>query len=454
MKTSLTLSILALAAASVAHGATTTLSFQNGANGYTSEVDGLITSGSADGSGTASPNNTPTKTTTLGLDGWNNADSPDAVALIRFDNIFGAGVAQVPTGATILSASLTLTSQSVVTSSSTPSGGPWGVAALLSPWTYSTTYNSYATNATDSAGTGGNRGPWFENGTATRAVAGIGKTYGSASTQFPNLEQTTVNVTSFAQAWSTGTLANNGLVVQSGFPGTSDGWIVRSGTHGSQPSHPILNVTYTTDKVTTTTLTQGVNGYTGSTEAYFLAAPGVSLPISDGGQITNDQSLDYGTANGNPSAAIKFDNITAPDGATLYSAYVVLTTSTGANARTPGTWNISKVNSNWDLNSTTDVFDNTTYLSNITGAISGAQAYFDVTSDVSAILAGTTQNTGWLISSAGTTDGWNIFWNGNSDPSVRPELVLTFTSPAAAVVPEPGMMSLLVLAPLALRRRR
>ena len=72
-------------------------------NGYAGTTDTYIESANPDAAHGVAPN------TTLVADG-----SPLSQGLIRFDNLFGAGAGQVPLGATILSAKL-----SILTGSST-----------------------------------------------------------------------------------------------------------------------------------------------------------------------------------------------------------------------------------------------------------------------------------------------------------------------------------------------
>src|SRR6185503_20942824 len=76
------------------------------------------------------------------IDGWATddpltpaieADSPDEQELIRFGGVFGNGAGQIPLGATILDANLTYRTYDQGTTANSP--GPWGVAALLQPFT-------------------------------------------------------------------------------------------------------------------------------------------------------------------------------------------------------------------------------------------------------------------------------------------------------------------------------
>jgi len=118
---------------------TNTVSFQRGdANAYSGITELLISDNGApndgrDGSAVAS----------WGVDGYAPEDpntpaiefSPDQPSLTKFDNIIGSGANQIPQGATILSAQLTL---STTSGSAANTNGPWSVAQLNQPFTLAT----------------------------------------------------------------------------------------------------------------------------------------------------------------------------------------------------------------------------------------------------------------------------------------------------------------------------
>ncbi|MGN6506950.1 MAG: DNRLRE domain-containing protein [Tepidisphaeraceae bacterium] len=426
--------------------ADTTVSFQQGVNGYTGTYNSYISTSAPDqaASAVATKVNMPLD----GLDASNPANSPDTVGLLRYDNIFGNGPGQIPVGAYILSANLTLTTY---TSSSANSGGPWGVAALTQPFSGSTTYNSYVQNAADPIGSGGNVGPWYTTGTATRAVGGIGKQTQS--------QVVSVNVAPFVQSWSSGALANNGLVIQSGFTGTTDGWSVDSASNATAANRPQLSVTYTTDPVHVATLQQGVNGYSGTRMTYMQSFQGVDQ-TSDGSTIAQNFLDQEDASSIGSSAAIQFTDIASaaniPATAVIRSAYLVITTGEASgNARSGSEWRLDASPIAWDAStgaSTFPTFDVNgpagTELSSVTGMVTGSQAWFDVTAYVQAVLDGTIVDNGWLLHSAGGGDGWQIDFTGADDASTRPQLVVAYT------VPEPASFAAIGLAGLALMRRR
>jgi hypothetical protein len=152
MRTQLITALIVTVSASSACAVTQTVSFQNGANGYSGTFDRKIEDrgGTFDFDGSTVPH--------YFVDGY-QADpvSPDAVSLIRFDNIIGNGPGQVPTGATILDAQLFLTTSPA---GNAQSAGPWGVARLLQAFDSNTTYFG---NFNCAGCPLGSRGPWWQD---------------------------------------------------------------------------------------------------------------------------------------------------------------------------------------------------------------------------------------------------------------------------------------------------
>lgn len=422
-----------------------TTAFQNGTDGYSGAVNAMISSNSPD-----TPDAATATRTTLTLDGYGVSNgSPDSQALLRFDNLFGNGPGQVPVGATIIDARLDLTTHD---GSNSQSPGPWGAAALLSAFDPATTsYSSLATNAADPAGTLGNRGAWYQNGTATRPMAGIGN--------MAINEKVSLNVTPFAHGWSTGQLANHGLVLQAGFVGTTDGWTPRANNHATVVDRPRLSVTYTTEPVTVRRLQQGVNGYTGTTMALVEREPTSGTDLTTDGTFISQEFLDEGTGSNNQRAAIQFNDLAngldLPDNAEILSAYLVVTTGDASgNARSPGVWRLDELGAAWDTGTTYTQFGANgpegTQVSTLDGMLTGSEAWFDVKSSVEKWLDGSGTNNGWVLRSAATTDGWQIHFSGTEDPADRPELVVSYQ---IAPIPEPAGLALLAVGAIPLLRR-
>ncbi|HEY0007667.1 MAG TPA: DNRLRE domain-containing protein [Tepidisphaeraceae bacterium] len=441
------LTAAALVPATSLVAATSTVTFQNGVSSYTGQVNRLIASNN--------PDAVVTTNTILTMDGFGLPDSgpsPDVQSLIRFDSMFGSGPGQIPIGATIIDSRLTLTTHNAAASQS---GGPYGVAGLLQPFNAATaTYNSYATDTQSTPGNIGNRGTWYQEGKATRPVGGIGA--------LAINEKVTVNVTNIARGWADGSMANNGLAVQAGFSGTTDGWTARSGTHVTAADRPALSVTYTTDPVTVARLQQGVNGYTGTSMVKAERDPTFGISGVANGEFIEQDFLDFGADSNNKTAAIRFDDIATaasiPSDAQVLSAYLVITTGeTSANARSAGEWQVDALATPFEA--PTDESVGTTYeefgpngpegtlLSSAKGMITGSEALFDVTAYIRNVLAGG-DNNGFALRSSGTGDGWEIHYTGSSTIEARPELVIAYTT-----VPEPTAIAGLVVGAAAMLRR-
>ncbi|QDU54494.1 DNRLRE domain-containing protein [Aeoliella mucimassa] len=472
-----TRTLLAASACLMASVATaqTTVSFQNGINGYTGSIDKVIASDGIDaGTGLPNPNieRVGSEVQNYFLDGG----SPDRNALYQFNSIFGNGANQIPMGATILDAKF-----SVVTSGegNARTGGNFFVAGLTSPFTTTTTYNDYA----------GGLGAWWESGTSTRPVDGVGPTRSGNVSSF--------DVTSLVQDWSSGNLANNGLVIQAGHGGhTTDGWSVNSTSFSDSTRRPKLEITYTTAaEAEVNVFQEGVNGYTGNSmvlvDSGSIAAPSPSIdanpviidPINgdqpddvsyDGSTITAGGFLDGPAlspydSNGNLNpigtvgsrdvfGLIKFDNVfgngagQAPADVPVGKAYVVLTTHTSS-TDSPATdsYKIQPLYRDWN---TTDLPLHSEFgdiaglqqsdgdvgevLDSMVGVVTGTEVWFDVTSYLEAARAGNPLGGAdyGLAVTSNTTDGWQIAFNGDTDLTIRPRLVVV-SAPSSII--EPGL---------------
>jgi hypothetical protein len=410
---------------------TTTVSFQNGVNGYTGTFDRYISDlgpvGEATGSAVQSYN----------LSGFNATTSrPDQQGLIRFDNIFGNGPGQIPTGAFILDASLQLATIGGANADTNVdgTGGPYGVAGLLTPFDATTSYfTSYP-----SGHPSGGRGAWFEDDHATRPAGGFGAQRVSQVSR--------ARVTSIVQQWSDGELDNNGLVVQAGFDGVNDdsGWRVLTTGYSVPQGRPKLNVTYTTDPVTVTSFQPGVGGYLESN----VTMARVVGNISGSGEATTDgatiesEFLDFPEATvAEQLALVKFSNVfgsgagQAPADKTVAKGWLVLTMDTAsANARSPDTAGVHIMKQNWTTSTLHSSFgatpglqpwegDVSHSLDNLTGRVAGSEVWFDVTDYLEGARTNPSSDYGLSVI-AKDNDGWQLFFNGAAEATVRPRLVI------------------------------
>ena len=198
----------------------TTVTFQNGLNGYAGTVDTLIMQSEA-----------TTGHGALDTIDWDTDDPSGSgqynYALIRFDNIFGSGAGQIPTGATIQSANL----RYVVYEA----GVLANVNEVAVDWTEDVTYNGFGAAAGVQAGDYG----------AARGNAG-----GSSGAQ-------TIDVTASLAAWMNNPSANRGWIFR---PTGTDGVDFRSSEYATIADRPSLTVQYTTGTPGQYSLTVNVVG--------------------------------------------------------------------------------------------------------------------------------------------------------------------------------------------------
>lgn len=466
--------ILSLATAPVAMAATGTVSFQNGVDGYTGTVDRRVSS-------TANRQWSGKTNQYYFIDGFAaddlataaNEASPDEQALIRFDNIFGNALNQVPAGAFIYSAKLTLTTPTNAGVANSDAPSPFGVAKLN---------QSFVDGGTNASGTTyldyGANGPSVANGTLSRPVDTF---FDRTSKNIPAGSVQSAEVAPIVQAWASGE-TNRGFDVSTGSPAsTTNGWAVRSTSWTTVTERPKLTISYTTDPVTTLHFQQGVNGYTAGSMAYIKQNQDYDAISQNGNTVTQAYLDGYIADNVNTAAnesspddqaIVKFDNLfgsTAgqiPAGATILQAKLVLRTTTGGNSLTEGEYAIRQMLANWDNNlddsslpSYYTEFGSGGGLTEADGTvgpivgkggatIQGSDSYIDVTSLLAAWQAGAVNN-GFSIQGFDTGDGWQIFFNGATELGLRPELIVSYST----AVPEPTALGLLALGGLGLLRR-
>ncbi|OHB80064.1 MAG: hypothetical protein A2Z25_06475 [Planctomycetes bacterium RBG_16_55_9] len=419
-----------------------TISFQNGVNGYTGTFDRMI-------SERDEHNVNGSEVVNDFLDGYQTDTSPDEQALMRFDDIFGDDPGQIPSGATILSAELVLTTSLV---GNAQTGGPYGVAGMLQPFDSTTTYFGDFTSTTNLV----SRGAWWQDGSATRPVGGYG--YEDQG------ETDGANVTSVVQSWADGA-PNYGLVVQAGLPdvinevaNSTDGWSIRTTGYPLSDTRPKLQVTYTTVPVTKNTFQDGTGDYAGTTMAIVRSGTNALIEdtgdlnrpeMTEGGAMLNQTYLDgvlFTDSAGNTSspddlALLKFENVfgmepgQVPTDVPVAKAWVVITTGdTNVNARTNGSYSAHTMLRPWDLTTLHSSFgavnglqigdgDISPALDSPEGFIRGAEVWFDVTEYLEGVRTGAADY-GVAIQANGTGDGWMIHTNGSTTPQARPRLVV------------------------------
>jgi hypothetical protein len=411
--------------------AQTTVSFQQGAGGYMGTLDivvGPVTAGVPDfgnilGS-TMQEQFLDGRYYDVDPAGGNGANEDEKQLLIRFDEIFGDAPGQIPANAHIQSASLVLTTGA--TSGDARSGGPYGVAQLLMPFSDLTSWfdlldvgATFASGAADRPLDRGFRGPM------------------EASTIALNPQ--TADVTRVVQNWADGQ-ANEGFVVRAG---ATDGWQIFMTGASLVESRPRLEITYDTaprPEIETAVLQYGA-------ENYF----DVTMVRLDDDDITNDgtlfdlEFLDGGNLAGtspDDQALIQFDGIFAsqggpvPDDAFITESFLVLDTAPATRSLDAGTngnfavhqmlvdWDLSSVYSGFGADGPDEAEGEVGPPLDLTGAmIADARTHLDVTDAVRNWQAGE-PNFGLNVQAADTADGWAIHWLGSDSP---PQLVINYT---------------------------
>jgi hypothetical protein len=481
-------SIIACAAAGVVSsvlaspaGAITTSSvtIRQGLNGYSGETTALFRSDrllAKDLNGNSTPvrnGDTVGQTgTQLFADGYNANDSGDDQIFMRFANLFGSGANQIPANAFIIDASLTLTTG---TSTNSQSGGPFGIAPVLVPWTTSSTYNTL--KPTGSVENGVNvatgvigRSVASYDDTNVLNVLGPGHTTGLQSQATnPSNYRYSASVAPILQKWQSGSITNNGFTIHTSYgtaAPTTDGWQVKTGTNGTAADRPTLNVTYTTAPVTTVRFQQGVNGYSGTTMLWLRdnnqlgGTDGASIESAFLDGYHNTDHTEDGKNSSDDRALVKFDNIfgsqvgKVPAGSTIVKAYLKVTTSEVGNAQTGEPFQVHQMTQNWSTGTYYSDFSGgfgpmpgqheSQTLSVNYGMVPGADSYFDVTQAVTNWTNGQS-NFGFDIratydpndlqwNDAGTDDGWSLYFLSQMlDPSLHPELIISYLTPVPAL---------------------
>ncbi len=183
--------------------ATRTLLFQDGLNGYSGTVDTLLQE--------ATPDAEQSGTSELNVDTEDPVGTANEVqALLRFDNVVGDATSQIPPGATIVSASLTL--------ATTNEGDGATVHRMLQPWADTDTWNS--------------------RGAGVQADGHEARSAIDLATGFVQTGVRQFDVTASVQAWANGE-TNNGWAF---LPVDFDGWDFHS---AEGVTKPLLTVTYT-----------------------------------------------------------------------------------------------------------------------------------------------------------------------------------------------------------------
>ena len=290
------------------------VSFQDGSGGYASTADTELDSSSPD-------SNNGTEESVSIVAGMNEGQG-----LIRFDNIFGAGAGQVPPGATITSATLTVN----VTSASL-AGANIELHEMLVTWDESSTWNSLT------------NGVQTDDTDASIAVDSTLATPDATGSQtFSGLEST-------LQSWLDGASTNFGWVITND---VNNNWSYTQSDDSTVASHPILTINYTTNvdpvitsgatpsvaenttAVTTVTATDG-DGDTPTFSITGVTTDDALFSITAGGILTFDAAPNFETPGDIGSDNVYDIEVTADDGNGGLTVQNIAITVSNVNEGTP-----------------------------------------------------------------------------------------------------------------------
>jgi hypothetical protein len=249
--------ILGITCAASLQAATFTSTFRQGVGGYTNTLDTDLNANEPD--------------RVQGNDDQNLADlnAPIAQALIRFEGLFGNGPGQVPPGATISSATLTLRTSNL--------GDQVRGFRVLVPWDETTsTYNS------------------MTNGIATDDLE-------MSSTLLFEFDSTAVgdifnlDVTTTVQDWFAGTYPNYGWGLTNA---GGDGWQFNSSEFATVDFRPMLSITFDSPCVPITIVSQpgSTNANEGTAVTFSVTAGGTGVSyqwMRDGVPIQDATGANY-----------------------------------------------------------------------------------------------------------------------------------------------------------------
>ena len=236
----------------------TTLTFQQGASGYSGSADTYIDA-ALGSQATVTP---------IVADG-----SPVEHVLLRFDGIFGSGPGQIPAGSTISAATLTLW---VGTGANDQSANAVNFHRLLHAWVDTDLWAAYGLPPWNAAG-----GIQNDDTDAAAAITATA-TMSTAGTAYP------VDVTTSLQLWTTDPSSNFGWAI---LPTGTDGLRLESSESTTAARRPMLSVTFV-PPVTGCTIDadcsddDACNGI--ETCVTGVCQPGTPLNCDDGNACTDD----------------------------------------------------------------------------------------------------------------------------------------------------------------------
>lgn len=359
---------------------------------------------------------------------FDNATS-NAQILLKYNNLFGSGVGQIPLGATIVSAELLVNVENT--------GEAGTLHRMLTPWNENTeTWNSFGNGTLPRNGAGGVQLDDAE------ARASFDSQWGLIGAGASGTGVVSIGVTNDLVAWSNGEVNEGWLIT--GWNGQTDGTSISPSEEANPLLRPRLKVKWLPPGVSATTFREGLDGYSGAVDTSVQSGlpddplgSDLTLGVDGGSPVDVSQSL------------LRFDNIIGtgvgqiPPGSTIHAASLVLS-STTSNAMGDGGRFFPMLQS-WDQQVTWNSLGNGIQPDGIEAAITfttqagvaalapnvqGGYNPLDVTADVQSWVNGSLANNGWAILPwASGTDGWFFGSSNIFIESSRPTLKVFFTAP-------------------------
>ena len=360
-----------------------------------------------------------------------------AHVLLRFDNLIGNDLGQIPAGARIISAQLIVQSNN--------SGDGARLHRMLTDWDANTeTWNSFANGVAPRNAEGGVQSDDLESRATFDSQVGTVSANGATGNG-----RISIGVTADIQAWANGETNLGWAMI--GWNGNADGWAFSASETANSMNRPLLLVDWVPGDVAGAGFQQGVNDYTGAVDTRFVQNAATtnyasSTPIwSDAANASNESQF-----------LLRFDDLTGnglsqiPAGSTIHAAVLTLAGVDADAMGDGGTFHAML--QPWAATDTWNTWTNGIQANGIEAAIAysvaagnaslnpdvqGGFTPFDVTADVAAWVNGSTSNFGWAVLPwAGGTNGWGVASSESVVANYRPELRVYYT-PAPAVTVDP-----------------
>lgn len=418
----------------------TTVTFQQGVDGYTGTFDRLLNLNN-----NRSGSEVDATTTSFFIDG-DPIDESRADYLIRFDNIIGGGA--IPEGAIILSATLTLKTTTSEVNGNSQSGESYSLYRLTKPFDANslfdgdfgdsdfafTPYVDGVTSVIDSVRV---EGVLPEQVDADWCLGTFDRPVGESQLAVDQFYS--ADMTRAVQSWVDGA-PNLGIAVISDHIDNDDGWSVHPTGSSDVAARPMLTVTYIEDdSVQVIEAQQGMNGYNGTSDVFLFQ----TLPSIDGSTVSEAflDGSDGGTSYDDPYM-IRFElDELLPEQATVsevLSAELIFKTgitSGASDSRSNGGvgFGVHQLLTPFTTSSQYTDFAGDYAAMEAAGQISSQVALFedideaelvkvDVTGVVTNWLINGDTNHGFYIGAFGTSNGWQIFSSGALDSNMAPML--------------------------------